>query len=540
MNVWKALQSWLLLTLFTNLGVSFFISQKVSISTSTKSFTTSSSSYGFDDLIKDQSTGLAIEDLWRRYSENRFSINSRLLRSLQSSSTAAAFATTILDRFVDNKFQVESDTIHILISSAFNRNQPEEAESLFSRYFTSNRVIANSRSLNIMVDNYRSNNDTTSVLRYLGLFKTFLLEPDSYTISSMFRLARTPQDVLSLLTQPALQPSLTAPAIRCAVETLGRLGAPGDALAVAMKNLPAEDSVFESRRSGDALVIALTLAHSMSEERILESSNITQYRFDASLDTALKLCDLIGNSTLSSVPSIKMTGKGTTALFTGLQREMRLLHKLRFSGQGLDPRSRDDLNARLSSRASLLRQARSRLLQRLLSPESEQDLSYVLNGRLCDAILRCFIDDSVAAKAVWLTQLLPALRRLEAQRPGRLIEGAEKAFDAMMFVAGFNGCADIGVEIARTARKRNLPREILTKLAKSYSRGKIERQAWLVDAANSGLGALVIDGLERSIEAELGCLLETNKNSQVPIKKIRFQFSTPNVTKASTAMRRQT
>lgn len=202
---------------------------------------------------------------------------------------------------------------------------------------------------------------------------------------------------------------------------------------------------------------------------------------------------------------------------------------------------REELSDRLSIRARILREASLRLIKRIFLAENAQDLPYILNGRLCDAILRCFIDDAISAKAVWVTQLLPALKRLEVQKPGRLIEGAEKAFDAMMFVAGFNNCADIGVEIARTARKRNISREVLTKLAKSYSRGKIERRTFCLPGASiaSGLGALVIDGMERTIEAELGCLLETNRNSQVPIKNIRFQFSKPNITKTSPSVQPQ-
>ena len=186
------------------------------------------------------------------------------------------------------------------------------------------------------------------------------------------------------------------------------------------------------------------------------------------------------------------------------------------------------------------------------------------NGRLCDSVIRTYLEDPQGARQVWLKTLLPMAKKLHnatysafpcllssgnANQPQEpiVLEVAEKALDALMFVAGFNGRADMGLEVAKTARSRRFTKEILVKLAKSYSRGKIEKivmldsDSFLKDGESASTngksksrtltvgaqssGNWVENGLERSIESELGVLLETNPNRKFPIKNIRFKFS---------------
>lgn len=155
-----------------------------------------------------------------------------------------------------------------------------------------------------------------------------------------------------------------------------------------------------------------------------------------------------------------------------------------------------------------------------------------LNGRLSDSVLRCYVEDAEKAKKMWKNTLLPLAKKIAK------INGDEKAFkeicekslEALMFISGFNSRADLGFEIALTARKRDWTNEVRRKLGKSYAQGKMQSRGYESQWLKSNI---LNDGLERSIESELGVQLldfyydvnNKKKKNDWPIQRIRIQLN---------------
>lgn len=574
-------------------------------------------------LLNDETTQDIISKLHRIYLTKKITINQSLylpVGTINSISSDGIMRNT-KDYQERNKFfqliaffelfglTIEKDTAHIVILNAFHNNEINLAEQLFSRFFIHGELEPNQRSLNIMIENFRLRDNLPKSLNYVNMFKTFRnIQPDTYTISSLIRMSQSPDEVSTILSLPSLQSTLTAPAIRCALETLGTLGAdPNDIVNISLKYLMHEHSIYKSKRSGDALIVALV------QTKMAEQTNLCTH---SGLDLALQLCAVGTNvdepSIDLSTDRVIFSGKGLTTLFAGLQRELRALcarrHYLQLKlkppnlvSLALNVGYSDSSKIQSEIKNVLLRITRlkksSRTLERrlvegqwinvnneirLMCPSNVSISSHLqneldkrhnvaegcsvieFNGRLCDAVIRTYLEDPEGARQVWLKTLLPMARRLQnatytafpfllspektnqSQQP-IVLEVAEKALDALMFVAGFNGRADIGLEVAKTARSRGLTSAVLIKLAKSYSRGKIERiimrenGSSLKDDSNTSFlgksistivkvesrsnGNWIEDGLERSIESELGMLLDTNPNKKFPIKNIRFKFT---------------
>jgi hypothetical protein len=99
-----------------------------------------------------------------------------------------------------------------------------------------------------------------------------------------------------------------------------------------------------------------------------------------------------------------------------------------------------------------------------------------------------------------------------------------------MFISGFNSRADLGFEIALTVRKRDWTNEIRRKLGKSYAQGKMQSRGYESQWLKSNI---LNDGLERSIESELGVQLldfyydanNKKKKNDWPIQRIRIQLN---------------
>ena len=154
-----------------------------------------------------------------------------------------------------------------------------------------------------------------------------------------------------------------------------------------------------------------------------------------------------------------------------------------------------------------------------------------LNGRLSDALLRCFLDDAEKAKKMWKSSVLPIAKRLTGY-PGKsssFDEVCEKSLEALMFVSGYNARADLGFEIALTVRNRNWNAGSRSKLAKSYVQGKLQSSGRQAQWMKSNI---LNDGLERSIESELGVQLMdfywgpegSNASSPPPFKQRKQQW----------------
>lgn len=133
---------------------------------------------------------------------------------------------------------------------------------------------------------------------------------------------------------------------------------------------------------------------------------------------------------------------------------------------------------------------------------------------------------------MWKNNILPLAKKITK------VNGDEKAFkeicekslEALMFISGYNSRADLGFEIALTVRKRNWTSDERRKLGKSYAQGKIQSSGYESQWLKSNI---LNDGLERSIESELGVQLldfyydanTKKKKNDWPIQRIRIQLN---------------
>eukprot|EP01042_Synura_sphagnicola_P000766 gene766-850_t len=139
--------------------------------------------------------------------------------------------------------------------------------------------------------------------------------------------------------------------------------------------------------------------------------------------------------------------------------------------------------------------------------EGKESAVEYCNGRMCDAFMRCFSDDVEAVQSMWKRDFLPMAIKLEKLSPGSFDEISSKAMESLMFISGCKRRADVGLQVAITARKRAWNSVLRKKLARSYSSG----YRYYLDNKLSGgepFPDILVNGLERSMEAELGTLLE--------------------------------
>jgi len=188
-----------------------------------------------------------------------------------------------------------------------------------------------------------------------------------------------------------------SPLARCAIETLGKLGNPSLAVAVASQYLQGSASAFSSSDSGDSLMVAL-LANPTAK---LDSSSSSSSSSDSMIfetindmtceDASITL--ITGSNTTGR--SIKCSTKGFCLLFSFLQRSIRSL-----------PYSSSDTHKRYCViRDKLWAIARESIVKRMvMKREREGSLTSLtsnqttikqtgshrvkLNGRLCDAYIR--------------------------------------------------------------------------------------------------------------------------------------------------------
>jgi len=97
--------------------------------------------------------------------------------------------------------------------------------------------------------------------------------------------------------------------------------------------------------------------------------------------------------------------------------------------------------------------------------------------------------------------------------------------EALMYVNGHCGRADLGLDIAINIRKRGWSQASKERLAVAYSQGKIQKINRRGDKYSPKLGDVLNIALERNIESELGALIEDkSKRNSNRIDKIRLQF----------------
>jgi hypothetical protein len=647
------------------------------------------------------------------YQTNRISYNKELQILLQRGQLSEV--TEKLQKLKDQEARMHADTIHILFSDSFARKDASKVEELYKQYFKSKVLTPTSRTLNILMEGFRMLRDEVKVYYYRDCFEYYDIPMDSYSYSSLIRTTRSPATIKNILHAAEKGKSLSPPLVRCAIESLGKLGDPLGAVAVASrlctKNDALQNSNVESRRSdagqldsyysrrmfdssasGDSLLVALLenpQLYLVSDTQTREGDGNTICDTDVinpSVDSAANgsgiysdagvgegedlerrvhgmkcgeaaLHLLLTPTPASSLSAILSVGneiradfpkksartvsttspeivledpqrdvlvcgsKGWCRVFTFLQRSMKEAleeqqenraygtnNKMKGRYEASKVRvkklmeTRDSLWQRLSlelveveAQALAKREERSKRMdaekeQQLRgSVVSEASLKEVqsvdsvahasapvltsipsstssgtsasaigstsasggggwegasrggleLNGRLSDALLRCYLDDAEKAKKMWKSNVLPIAKRLTGYpaRSSSFDEVCEKSLEALMFVSGYNGRADLGFEIALTVRNRNWNAASRSKLAKSYVQGKLQSSGRKAQWMKSNI---LNDGLERSIESELGVQLldfywspeGNNASSPPPFKprkqqwpqRIRIQF----------------
>lgn len=392
---------------------------------------------------------------------------------------------------------IGADTINIYLSHLFRTKDLNRVEEMFDKFFHESSLLQpNVRTLNILMDGYRASGQETKVLKYFNLFEKYRLLPDKYTFSAIVRSMPNVDSIMRTLQYAQRVNALSAPLLRCVTESLGKLGAPGKAFQVQQlysllvkdpSTASANISQYSPTHADIDAVIAAFLAERSSALPIVILNPTTDIEILISNRTAAETAFglVLGTwySESFSLTTLACGPKGLCLLLTYLQRLGRL--------QG------DKASIGVVGVGSLsVTTCREQLWARAVSTPG-----FTINGRIADSLLRCFGYDIEGARHLWRTQLVPLAVAAEKSVPGSFQETAEKALEALMFLAGSGGRADVGLEVAVTARRRrwDLPQRV--KLARAYTLGrKGVREKTLISG-------LLNSGLERSIEAELGVLL---------------------------------
>ena len=413
----------------------------------------------------------------------------------------------LLAAITSSGLRLEHDTLHILLSDAFRRKDVVGAEALFSRHFLSpgpGSLAPSIRTFNIMIEGFRAAGDVRRAREVLGMMDAHGVMPDPYTFSSVIRMSSSGSEIVALLSQVAAGMKLSAPLTRAAVETLGKLGCPSDAVHVALLQLTGNNSVHASARSGDTLLTAL-LAEPSVAQRIARSAlpgELSSFFLghdrpgdaDVGADRAAFIfAGMVEGSAADK--QVKCGSRGYFLLFSRLYELAEAPGVERAEKRGFDSEltgMRDRLWLRL--RAALIVEAQSprRVVGSAPMADADCEEPIKLNGRLSFSILRCFTGDIVAAKNFWKVELLSFAKASDC-----LQEIFEMSLEGLMYNSGYCGRPDIGLEIAVTVRKRNWPRARMEILSRLYFKGRETYRATI--ASRNPYENLLNRGLEKSL-----------------------------------------
>jgi len=418
------------------------------------------------------------------YKDDRLSFNMALQALLRTKRDNDA--ETLLSEIRESGARLSPDTVHILISDAFRRGNPVRADDLFSTNFVHGQTAPTLRTFNIMIEGHRSQGNLQRAMDLYSAMDEFGIVPDLYSQSSLIRMSTSASEIVEIVSRTARETRVNPPFVRCAVETLGKLGFPSQAVEVSMAHLSGNSSVFSSSRSGAALITALLseTSKNLDVQLSLGGSSVTVKAHVAAFLLAGVKEDLLDKP-------VNLGTRGFTLLFSQL-------HELAESG------SIEQVNFVLY-RDRLWRNARNLLLRSVASVDGEkiemgavdggseddtEEDTLVINGRLSYALLRCYANDITSAKALWKKELLPLASK--AADPTAVLQ---LSAEALMFCSG--QCADIdtALELARSARKRKWSADVLEKLARQFYAGRLARPSSSTIWAKS---------LEVSLFAELG------------------------------------
>lgn len=417
------------------------------------------------------------------YKDDRLSFNMALQALLRTKRDDAAEA--LLSEVRLSGSRLAPDTVHILISDAFRRGNTARADELFAFNFVHGQTVPTLRTFNIMIEGHRSQGNWKRAMDLYSSMDEFGIVPDLYSQSSLIRMSTSASEIVEIVSRAARETRVNPPFVRCAVETLGKLGFPSQAIEVSLSYLSGNSSVFSSSRSGAALITALLseTSKNLDVQLSLDNSSVT-------LKAHIAAFLLAGVKEVLFEKPINLGTRGFTLLFSQL-------YDLAESGvidQANYVLFRDQLW--LNARNLLLRSVVSvdgqkvelSVVDGVGEDDTEED-ALVLNGRLSYALLRCYANDIVSAKALWKKELLPLASK--AADPTAVLQ---LSAEALMFCSG--QCADIdtALELARSARKRKWSADVLSKLARQFYAGRLAGPSSTIWAKS----------LEVSLFAELG------------------------------------
>lgn len=543
----------------------------------------------------------------------------------------------LLSSLQKHGYTLHADTINICLTDAlWSRQDVRRADKLIRRFFSSGLVQPSSRSMNIMVEALRSAGRADLIQQYLEEFSGLGVKRDSFTFSTLVRVAPDSRSVSNILKDslllrdssfnpgaggsdrgPSFPPTglLNGPLLRCAVETLGgpEIKDPENAFRVALWGFAllgqeeGEGGLFDAR-TGDALIVAL-LNH---PEQLLDfNPKTTGPSGEESPNEFVWLEQLVAGRNLafpgatrvleylqgkpcaeavfslfsrthdsaaggeraaaSGDLGLRCSGKGYCLMFTFLQRQLRNTESQKASLR----RQRDLLWGQVRGDILSPYQKTNPKMSPTSPPHSPaaaeeryKRSEVLLNGRLIDAVLRCYLDDVDSACSLWRSQLLPLCnlihpklstyhesttsssssskkkdsdesRRGEGERRVRQREyelAVEMGLEALMFAAGLNCRADVGVTVARAVR--TWQGRVGKQEGVAY-RCAVLRQYWYGKKQGSlrplfPLSDIASRGLENTMVLELGLMDRSEEvwadsgsgrvKAGKRIEKIRIQF----------------
>jgi pentatricopeptide repeat protein len=421
----------------------------------------------------------------------------------------------ILNSMVSQNIQLEPDTVHIMLKFAFDESS-DAAELIFNKYFGNLSVFSllkpNIRTLNTMMEGHRRNGRIDRVVKYYKLFDIFHLAPDAYTYTSLLRIMPDSVAIIRILDLARKQNCCSGPVVRCALETLGEFGTPEVLLSVASpcsRYLSYSESVYTSTKSADALISALLNEKTCSKfigNDDLMSFGVPDSAIDAKGCNASKLVRLL----MFDTPKPLLIGeKGICLIFKYIHQRLKIINR------STDRCNKEEVKELMQMRQKTWEIIQSKVKVPFSSEKTNKEKIFRLNGRIVDALLRTYLGDVRRARVLWTSELYP-LALTSANGQGKLIQDiAEKGLEALMYVSASSDRADIGLEIAITARKRKWKRKKLDKLAQAYAIGRQFRPYIETSYLTSSF--------ESSIESELGQAVVLSSDGSKP-RKIRIRY----------------
>lgn len=423
---------------------------------------------------------------------------------------------------------LQSDTFNTILLDAWaGKNNASLALAWFTEYIeNSGRVHPSTRTVNIMMEIARETGSFDRVRSYWSYFSRYALYPDAASYSTLVRCGQDREEVLGLYTAARESGIMNPPLFRCVLESLGKVSDASSALQLALRETRAGEnvhmSIWNDSSTGDALLAALLadpeqrLNSAMDTVLGLKNDQLTAA--DAAFRLKLHGLEAADGSRTRLVCSTK----GFCLLFTFIQR-------------GLKQQKRSS-NAVSTNRDTSHLIALRDAVWIDLKHELLREVNVILNGRLVDVILRCFMYNVDDMKNHWKNELFPLLLQSKSE-PAVRQDCIEKGLEAMMFIGGYNLRPDLGLEVAKTVNKYRpkiaFSPSFKSVLYSSYLNGKSAKSKFMESSTSSPSlvdslmmsGGFMARGMENSLQIELGVFTARMKPSNTTkIERIRIKL----------------